>query len=57
MNEKGIYDFRWIVDFPLFEEDEKGGLKSAHHPFTHPHPEDLGLIPNDPLKVGLKVDS
>lgn len=28
--------FLWIVDFPLFEEDENGELTFSHHPFTSP---------------------
>lgn len=27
----------WVVDFPMFEEDEKGGLSALHHPFTAPN--------------------
>ena len=26
----------WVVDFPMFEEDGKGGWTSLHHPFTAP---------------------
>ncbi|MCH9690467.1 MAG: aspartate--tRNA ligase [Gammaproteobacteria bacterium] len=26
----------WVVDFPMFEEDDKGGLTALHHPFTAP---------------------
>ncbi|MFB9884962.1 aspartate--tRNA ligase [Balneatrix alpica] len=26
----------WVVDFPMFEEDDKGGLSAVHHPFTSP---------------------
>lgn len=26
----------WVVDFPMFEEDGKGGLTPLHHPFTAP---------------------
>ena len=26
----------WIVDFPMFEEDPKGGWGPLHHPFTAP---------------------
>lgn len=51
LNEKGIYDFRWIIDFPLFERNELGELKSTHHPFTHPHPEDISLIPCEAMMV------
>ncbi len=26
----------WVVDFPMFEQNEKGGLQALHHPFTAP---------------------
>ncbi|NAW66963.1 aspartate--tRNA ligase [Photobacterium halotolerans] len=26
----------WVVDFPMFEEDEEGNLHAMHHPFTSP---------------------
>lgn len=58
--------FAWIVDFPLFvkqtEDDYFYGLGSAkyapsHHMFTSPHPEDIPLLDNDPLRVrGLQHD-
>ena len=28
--------FLWVVDFPLFEEDEDGRITFSHHPFTSP---------------------
>jgi aspartyl-tRNA synthetase len=28
--------FLWVVDFPLFEEDEDGAITFSHHPFTAP---------------------
>jgi aspartyl-tRNA synthetase len=28
--------FLWVVDFPLFEEDENGSITFSHHPFTSP---------------------
>ena len=41
--------FLWVVDFPLFEHDpESGAHVPAHHPFTAPHPEDIGLLESDP---------
>ncbi|XP_017784300.1 PREDICTED: aspartate--tRNA ligase, mitochondrial [Nicrophorus vespilloides] len=42
--------FMWIVDFPLFEEED-GKLCSVHHPFTSPNYEDLHLIRTNPLQV------
>lgn len=45
-------NFLWLVDFPLFVPgDEPGTLSPAHHPFTHPHPEDAHMLFSDPLKV------
>ncbi|MCS6895658.1 MAG: aspartate--tRNA ligase [Bacteroidia bacterium] len=41
----------WVIDFPLFEADDNGRLSAAHHPFVHPHPEDLHLIEEAPLSV------
>ncbi|HIE2223168.1 aspartate--tRNA ligase [Serratia marcescens] len=38
----------WVVDFPMFEEDEEGGLAAMHHPFTSPRdmsPEELAVAP------------
>ena len=26
----------WVVDFPMFERDERGGMTALHHPFTAP---------------------
>ncbi|UXI02143.1 aspartate--tRNA ligase [Photobacterium sp. TY1-4] len=31
----------WVVDFPMFEEDDEGNLHAMHHPFTSP----LGVTP------------
>ncbi|MDX2193498.1 MAG: aspartate--tRNA ligase [Gemmatimonadales bacterium] len=41
--------FCWIVDFPLFELDPDSGTHvPAHHPFTAPHPDDVGILDADP---------
>jgi aspartyl-tRNA synthetase len=41
--------FAWIVDFPLFELDPDSNQHvPAHHPFTAPHPADLGTLATDP---------
>jgi aspartyl-tRNA synthetase len=31
--------FTWVVDAPMFEEDEAGGWTAVHHPFTSPLPQ------------------
>ncbi len=44
--------FCWVVEFPLLEADEdRGRMVARHHPFTAPHPDDLDLLENEPLKV------
>jgi aspartyl-tRNA synthetase len=29
--------FLWVVDFPMFEEEEDGSITFSHHPFTAPN--------------------
>ncbi|MFW5954742.1 MAG: aspartate--tRNA ligase [Guyparkeria sp.] len=42
----------WVVDFPMFEYDEKDGRYYAlHHPFTAPHPDDADKLESDPENV------
>jgi len=41
----------WVVDFPMFEETNDGGLTAIHHPFTSPActPEELEAAPEKAL--------
>src|SRR3989344_327640 len=32
--------FVWVVDFPMFEKTDEGGIQAMHHPFCSIHPED-----------------
>jgi aspartyl-tRNA synthetase len=44
VNEGGLR-YLWVTEFPLFEAlADDGAPIPAHHPFTMPHPEDLGLL-------------
>ena len=46
---KGVYNFLWVVDFPLFEYDEEHERWSAkHHPFTMCKDEDIDKLLTDP---------
>ncbi len=49
---QGPYKYLWVVDFPLFVGmDDAGNPKTGHHPFCHPHPEDLPKLETDPMAV------
>ncbi|HAS6066375.1 TPA: aspartate--tRNA ligase [Vibrio vulnificus] len=39
LTKEGTWAPLWVVDFPMFEEDDEGNLHAMHHPFTSP----LGL--------------
>ena len=46
------YNLLWVVDFPMFEEDEEDhSLKAMHHPFTCPKLDQLDLLDTNPLAV------
>jgi aspartyl-tRNA synthetase len=45
------WDPLMVVDFPLFERDEQGGLTYMHMPFVAPLEEDLPLLETDPQRV------
>jgi aspartyl-tRNA synthetase len=46
------HELTWVVDFPMFDVDEEtGALSPCHHPFTAPHPEDIGKLDTDPASV------
>ena len=46
------YNLLWVVDFPMFEEDdETGELKAMHHPFTCPKLDQVPLLDTDPVSV------
>lgn len=46
-------DFRfcWVIDFPLFEQDEEGGWVPAHHMFSMPQERFLESMEADPGAV------
>lgn len=49
---KHVFDFVWVVDWPLFEYDEgRGRWVAAHHPFTMPDDEGIKLLDTDPHKA------
>lgn len=49
---KDVYDFFWVIDFPLLTlNPETQKYVSSHHPFTSPVAEDVPLLDTDPVKV------
>lgn len=43
----------WVVDFPMFEENDDGSYSAVHHPFTSPlDPQAFLETPNTDLKLG-----
>ncbi len=48
----GQWKILWVVDFPLFDHDEKAGrFVAAHHPFTAPRANDVARLTSDPGSV------
>ena len=51
--ERSGWSFSWIVDFPMFEYDEREKrLKAQHHPFTMPRINSVNDLRVKPLEVG-----
>ncbi|MFP3821831.1 aspartate--tRNA ligase, partial [Bacillus sp. SIMBA_008] len=47
--DESLFNFLWVVDWPLLEKDEEEGrFYAAHHPFTMPVRDDLELIETSP---------
>jgi aspartyl-tRNA synthetase len=48
----GTWNFLWVVDFPMFDYDDREKRFAAmHHPFTSPREEDLEILETDPGAV------
>jgi aspartyl-tRNA synthetase len=46
--DRSRWEFVWIVDAPLFEDDGEGGWTAVHHPFTAPNLEWAERFQDDP---------
>lgn len=48
----GVWNFLWVVDFPLLTFDgEEGRWVASHHPFTAPVERDVQFLESDPGRV------
>lgn len=57
LNSRGeeVYDkkfkFVWVIDFPLFTQDDAGNFEPNHHPFTAPTETSAHMLSTDPAEV------
>ena len=51
ITDKDRFEFCWIVDFPMYEQDEDGRLDFSHNPFSMPQGGLEALESHDPLHV------
>ena len=49
--DENIFKFAWIVDFPMFEEDEHGKIAFSHNPFSMPQGGLEALNTQNPLDI------
>ena len=50
LTETDTFRFAWIVDFPMYEKTDEGGIDFSHNPFSMPQG-GLEALMGDPLKV------
>jgi aspartyl-tRNA synthetase len=56
LDNKNMFNFLWVTEFPLLEySEEEGRLVAMHHPFTAPMDEDINLLDTCPEKVRAKA--
>jgi aspartyl-tRNA synthetase len=50
--EKNVFRFCWVVDFPMYEQDEdSGAIEFSHNPFSMPQGGLEALETSDPLEI------
>lgn len=59
--DENALEFLWIVDFPMFEENDDGSYSAMHHPFTmpknidEPNIEDISSVAYDVVLNGVEL--
>ncbi len=59
--DENALEFLWIVDFPMFEENDDGSYSAMHHPFTMPknvdeaNIEDISSVAYDVVLNGVEL--
>ena len=51
ISEKEVFKFCWIIDFPMYELDDKGKIEFSHNPFSMPQGGLEALNNEDPLRI------
>jgi aspartyl-tRNA synthetase len=52
LTKEGVFEFCWIIDFPLYELDEETGkIEFSHNPFSMPQGGLAALEERDPLDI------
>ena len=49
--DENVYQFCWIVDFPMYELDERGKIAFCHNPFSMPQGGLEALMTKNPLDI------
>ena len=49
--DEAAWSFVWVVDAPMFEQDEDGSWSAVHHPFTAPGPAFADTFQDDPARA------
>ncbi|MFE3839286.1 aspartate--tRNA ligase [Pseudogemmobacter sonorensis] len=50
LTETDTFRFAWIVDFPMYEKTDEGGIDFSHNPFSMPQG-GMAALSGDPLQV------
>ena len=59
--DENVLEFLWVVDFPMFEENDDGSFSAMHHPFTmpknidEPNIEDISSVAYDVVLNGVEL--
>ncbi len=59
--DENALEFLWVVDFPMFEENDDGSYSAMHHPFTmpknidEPNIEDISSVAYDIVLNGVEL--
>lgn len=49
--DENVFQFCWIIDFPMFEEEENGKIGFCHNPFSMPQEGMEALSKQEPLEI------